>query len=415
MQEGFYPELQRMLSTGWPDAVNGADAGEARRALGKRRLDEADFAVLLSPAAEPFLEDMARRSQAETLRNFGRGIQLFTPLYLANYCTNRCVYCGFSARRDIRRRQLSLEEVEAEARAIAATGLRKILALTGDAPKRTGAPYLADCLRVLARHFSSVAIEVPSMTVEEYALQVEAGADGMTMFQETYNKERYRELHPGGPKADFHFRLDAPERALLGGMRSVNLGPLLGVADWREDVMAVAAHARFLMRKYPQAEVSISLPRMRPHTEGGEVAFHPDAVDDFHFVQILTALRCYLPQCGITLSTREPAALRDRIIPLGVTRVSAGVNTAVGGHADEAAKKRAAAAPEERDKPQFDISDERSVDEMAAALHGLGFQPVFADWLLPGKGEAALNPGIAAALGAPGALGVLNGPLGGAA
>jgi 2-iminoacetate synthase len=221
----------------------------------------------------------------------------------------------------------------------------------------------------------------------------------MTMFQETYNKERYKELHPGGPKADFHFRLDAPERALLGGMRSVNLGPLLGIADWREDVMAVAAHARYLMRKYPQAEVSISLPRMRPHTEGGEVPFRPDSVDDFHFVQILTALRCCLPQCGITLSTREPAWLRDRLIPLGVTRVSAGVNTAVGGHAGQEARTRTGGAGEDEDKPQFDISDGRSVDEMAEALRRLGFQPVFADWLLPGQGDAALHPGIATALG----------------
>lgn len=399
MQDGFYPELQRLMTTGWRETVNSAEAEAVRLVLSKRTLNEEDFATLLSPAAEPFLEEMAKRSQAETLRNFGRGIQFFTPLYLANYCTNRCVYCGFSTRRDIKRRMLSLEEVEAEAKAISATGLRKILALTGDDPKRTGAPYLAECLKVLARHFSSVAIEVPSMTVEEYALQVAAGADSMTMFQETYNKERYRELHPGGPKADFHFRLDAPERALMGGMRSVNLGPLLGIADWREDVMAVAAHARYLMRKYPQAEVSISLPRMRPHTEGGEVAFHPDDVDDFHFVQVLTALRCYLPQCGITLSTREPAWLRDRIIPLGVTRISAGVNTAVGGHTNEEAKKREALAPEDEDKPQFDISDERSVDEMVDALHRLGYQPVFADWLLPGQGDAELNPGITTALG----------------
>jgi 2-iminoacetate synthase len=290
---------------------------------------------------------------------------------------------------------LTLKEVEAEAEIIASTGLRKILALTGDDPKRTGASYLADCIKILSAYFSSVGIEVPSMTVEEYAMQVAAGADSMTMFQETYNPERYACLHPGGPKRNFPFRLDAPERALMGGMRGANLGPLLGLADWREDVFAVASHARWLMRKYPDAEISVSLPRMRPHTEGGEVAFKPCEVSDLHFVQILTALRCYLPQAGITLSTREPAWLRDKLVPLGITKLSAGVCTAVGGHAGA---ERSASGTEE-DKPQFDISDGRSVDEMVKALLDNGYQPVFADWLLGDPASAALTNGIALSLG----------------
>jgi 2-iminoacetate synthase len=333
---------------------------------------------------------MAQRAREETLRHFGRSIQLFTPLYLANYCTNRCVYCGFSARRKIRRSMLVPEEVEAEAKIIAATGLRKILALTGDAPGKTGAAYLASCLRVLARHFSSVGIEVPSMTVEEYAMQVEAGADSMTMFQETYNRERYAELHPAGPKRDCLFRLDAPERAVLGGMRAVNLGPLLGLGDWRADVFLAGLHAAFLLKKYPQTEISMSLPRMRPHVEGGESAFIPQSVNERDLVQALTALRCYLPQMGITLSTREPAWLRDKLLPLGVTRVSAGVSTSVGGHS--------AGTADEEAKPQFDISDSRSVDEMARDLAKMGYQPVFADWLLPGAGRAELSPGLESAL-----------------
>ena len=392
--KGFWPELQRIQSVSVSRAVASASDAAVLAALCKTRLSAGDLLTLLAPAAENHLEIMARRAQAETLRHFGRAVQLFTPLYLANYCINRCVYCGFNARRGIARRKLDLDEVEAEAQAIAATGLRKILALTGDAPQISGAPYLAACVRVLSRYCSSVAIEVPSMSVEEYALQVEAGADSMTLFQETYNQKRYAQLHLSGPKRAFFYRLDAPERALQGGMRAVNLGPLLGLANWREDVFTVALHARWIMRHYPDAEVSISLPRMRPHTEGGEAAFKPDAVSDLHFVQILTALRCFLPQCGITLSTREPAWLRDKLIPLGVTRVSAGVSTAVGGHtfkgeqADTAAKER----------PQFAIADERSVMEMVEALHNMGYQPVFADWLLPGNGAAPLTGGVADAL-----------------
>ncbi|MDR1241301.1 MAG: 2-iminoacetate synthase ThiH [Deltaproteobacteria bacterium] len=398
MEDGFYPELMRIQAMDIDAALQAADKTAVQAALAKPVLDEEDLLILLSPAAENFLEETARRSQAETLRNFGRSMQLFTPLYLANYCTNRCVYCGFSTKRRIRRRMLTLEEVAAEAETISATGLRKILALTGDDPKRTGALYLAGCVRVLAGYFSSVGVETPAMTVEEYRLQVDAGADSMTMFQETYNRERYAVLHPGGPKKNFFFRLDAPQRALMGGMRGVNLGPLLGLADWRGDVLATASHARWLMDRYPDAEISVSLPRMRPHTEGGEAAFKPAEVDNLHFVQILTALRCYLPQAGITLSTREPAWLRDKLAPLGVTRVSAGVCTAVGGHTDTGAES---VAEQTEDKPQFDISDERSVDEMARDLLRIGYQPVFADWLIGGPADAALTGSIAGSLGNP--------------
>ena len=395
---GFWEKLQDLAEFPMEKASRTATGDDAKRVLQNPRLGVEDLAVLLSPAAESHLEAMARRAQAETLRHFGRTVQLFAPLYLANYCTNRCIYCGFNAKRDILRQKLSLEEVALEAKSIAASGIRKILALTGDAPNITGAAYLADCIRVLSGYFTSVAIEVPSMTVEEYALQVAAGADSMTMFQETYNPERYASLHLSGPKRDFFFRLDAPERALLAGMRAVNLGPLLGIASWRADVMAVAVHARWLMERYPHAEISISLPRMRPHTEGGEEPFRPDHVGNLHFVQILTALRCFLPQCGITLSTREPAWLRDKLIPLGVTSVSAGVSTVVGGYGQSSEQ---GTAGEER-MPQFAISDGRSVGQMASALQGMGYQPVFADWLLHGNGTEALTNSVAGALGQTG-------------
>ncbi len=394
LADGFFPRLAALAAESpWAAAYGEADV---RAALAAPRLTEKDFLALLSPAAEPFLEQTARRAHDETLRHFGRAVQLFTPLYLANFCTNRCVYCGFNARRDIPRRMLSLEQVEEEAKAIAASGLRRILALTGDAPARTGARYLADCVAVLARHFPSVGIEVPSMTVEEYALVVSAGADSMTMFQETYNESLYAALHPAGPKRDFVFRLDAPQRAAMGGMRSVNLGPLLGLDDWRRDIFCAGAHAAFLQRSRPDLEVSMSFPRMRPcgapPSSKEEREFRPLDVSDRHFVQALTAFRCFMPQAGITLSTREPAWLRDKLIPLGVTRVSAGVSTFVGGHTKER---------KQEDEPQFAISDPRSVAVVAAALEGMGYQPVFTDWLLCGDATASPAPGIETAPAGP--------------
>ncbi len=374
---------------------------DVRKSLAADRISERDFLILLSSAAEKFLEPMARRAQDETIRHFGKTVQLFTPLYLANFCTNRCVYCGFNTKRSIPRQMLTLDEVEAEARAIAATGLRKILALTGDAPAKTGAGYLADCVKILARHFSSVGIEVPSMTVEEYAHVASAGADSMTMFQETYNELLYLKLHPAGPKRNFAFRLDAPQRAIIGGMRSVNLGALLGLDHWRRDMFYTGLHAAFLQERYPEQEVAVSLPRMRPYgerpTTREEREFTPQVVSDRHFVQCLLAFRCFMPQAGITLSTREPAHLRDKLIPLGVTKVSAGVCTGVGGHV--------AGTDIEDREPQFDISDPRSVDEMVDVLERLGYQPVFTDWVLPRAGTDVLSEGVVQALGQTGISG----------
>lgn len=390
MQEGFYAELAKGYE--FFDSFSFAEVTEnqVEKSLASPYLDEYDFLVLLSPAAQKYLEPMARRAQDETIRHFGKTIQFFTPLYLANFCTNRCVYCGFNTNRSIPRQMLSLEEVEQEAKAIAATGLRRILALTGDAPAKTGASYLADCVAVLARYFPSVGIEVPSMTVEEYALVVNAGTDSMTMFQETYNEVLYEKLHPAGPKRDFGFRVDAPERAIMGGMRSVNLGALLGLDNWRRDIFQTARHAVFLQTKYPEQEVSLSLPRIRPcgekPTTQAERDFAALPVNDKDFVQALLAFRCFMPQAGITLSTREPAWFRDKVIPLGITRISAGVSTAVGGHVEETKGKD--------HEPQFDISDPRSVDEMVAVIESLGYQPVFTDWLLYGTGEGHLTQGV---------------------
>jgi 2-iminoacetate synthase len=324
------------------------------------------------------------------MRRFGLARRLFAPLYLANHCTNRCVYCGFHEGSGIRRGALTTEEIEAEAEALYATGLRRVLALTGDAPKRTGADYIASAVAVLARRFSSVGIEVPALTVEEYAGIARAGADGMTMFQETYDPELYARMHQSGPKRVFANRLDAPQRAAEAGMRSVNLGALLGVGDWRGVIFMTAMHAVFLQRGFPGLEIGFSLPRIRP--AASDSSFRPAPVSDRDFVQALTALRCFMPHACITLSTRERAFMRDKLLPLGVTTVSAGVCTGVGGYA----------RPTPKNNAQWTIHDERSVDEMAADMKKLGFLPVFSDWLLPGGGDLPLTGALRSAVGRTG-------------
>lgn len=365
-------ELARRFAQAGEDAVLraicAAEQGDA--------LTEDDYIALLSPAAAPHLERMAEAAHTLTRRNFGRAIQLFTPLYLANYCTNRCVYCGFNTGNDIARRKLSMEEIDAEGAAIAATGLRHILLLTGDAPKLTGPEYIADAARVLRKHMPGISVEVYSLTEEEYALLAQAGVDGMTMFQETYNEELYAKLHPAGPKRDFRFRLDAPDRAGQAKLRSLNVGALLGLDDWRMDSFFTGLHARWLQCHYPAADIALSVPRMRPHV-GVFDDVHP--VSDRDLVQIITAARLFLPTAGIVVSSRESAQFRDRLMRIAVTRVSAGVSTAVGGHAG--------APAHDDDSPQFDIADPRSPAQMSEAIRALGLSPVFKYWE-PLEGES---------------------------
>ncbi|WP_338667257.1 2-iminoacetate synthase ThiH [Pseudodesulfovibrio methanolicus] len=374
----FYP-LMETYAEGLPDArFDDFTEQDVRRAINRTTATVEDFMALMSPAASSLLEEMARKASRLTVQHFGRTVSLFTPLYLANICTNHCVYCGFNCTNRIHRSMLSLEEVDAEGAAIAATGLRNLLILTGDAPAKTGVDYLEACTRVLNRHFPSVSIEVFAMTEEEYARLVRAGVDGMTMFQETYDEKLYAVLHPKGPKRDYRFRLDAPERACRAGMRVVNIGALLGLGDWRRDALLTGLHAAYLMHNYPETDIAVSLPRMRPHVGDWEPA---TIVSDRDMVQFLMALRLFLPRVGITISTRENAEFRENILPLGVTRMSAGVSTAVGGHADETSG--------EENTGQFDISDARSVDEVCAALRSRGYQPVFKDWepLFETRGE----------------------------
>ncbi|SMP39909.1 2-iminoacetate synthase [Desulfonatronum zhilinae] len=349
-----------------PKVIHDSQRQDVLRALGKNRLGPEDLLALLSPAAGVMLEELARKAAVLTLQHFGRAVQLFTPLYVSDFCANRCVYCGFNAEQKGPRRQLSLEEVRVEAEHIVATGLRQILVLTGDARAKAPPEYLEQILGVLREFFPSLLLEVYALTQEEYARMIAAGAEGLTIYQETYDPELYARMHPSGPKRDYAFRLDAPERACRAGMRWVGISALYGLGDWRQDAFWAAMHARWLQDRHPGAEIGLSLPRMRPHAGAWE-SEHP--VSDRELTQILLAQRLFLPRAGITLSTREPARLRENLLPLGVTRLSAGVSTSVGGHgADQAGT------------PQFEVADDRSVGDIAAMLRGKGFQPVFKDW-----------------------------------
>ncbi|MDR2549088.1 MAG: 2-iminoacetate synthase ThiH [Desulfobulbus sp.] len=344
---------------------------DVERVLGKDKPGAMDFLTLLSHRAAGHLEAMARRAHQLTVQHFGRTIQMFIPLYISNHCTNHCAYCGFNHNNPILRRKLSLEEIETEARAIAATGMQHILFLTGEAPRFTPMQYLEEAARLLKRHFASVAIEVYPLEVEEYRRLRQAGVDGMTLFQETYDQAVYKRVHPAGRKRDYHWRLNAPERAAKGGMRAVNIGPLLGLAEPRREMFFTGLHARYLENSYLETEVAISLPRFN----AAEGNFLPDfRVDDKTFVQFLTALRIFLPRAGLTISTRESATFRDRILPLGATRYSAGSSTGVGGYTEIRVEQT----------PQFEITDDRSVDEVAAAIVARGYQPVYKDWDLIG-------------------------------
>jgi 2-iminoacetate synthase len=347
-------------------AIHGYQRQDVLRALDKDRLGPDDLLTLLSPVAGTMLEELARKAAAVTLRHFGRAVQLFTPLYVSDFCTNRCVYCGFNAEQKNKRRQLTLEEVRVEAEHIATTGLRQILVLTGDARAKAPPEYLEQVLAVLREFFPSLLLEVYALTQEEYARMIAAGAEGLTIYQETYDPEQYARMHLSGPKQDYVFRLDTPERACRAGMRWVGIGALYGLGEWRMDAFWAAMHARWLQDRYPGAEIGLSLPRMRPHAAGWQPE-HP--VSDRDLAQILLAQRLFLPRATITLSTREAPGLRENLLPLGVTRLSAGVSTSVGGHgADQAGT------------PQFEVADDRGVGEIAAMLRNKGYQPVFKDW-----------------------------------
>ena len=334
-------------------------------ALAKDNPSDLDFLALLSEAAKDYLEPMARKAEALTRRHFGNSMLIFTPLYISNICDNLCPYCSFARHRRIDRRHLSFDEIRRESVAIAQTGIRHILVLTGESRRLAGPDYLTESIRIVKNEFSTVSLEVYPLTKEEYAGCARAGADALTLYQETYDEAAYAALHQGGPKEDYRFRLDAPERACQAGMRAVTVGALMGLGDPDSEAFFTGMHARYLQKNHPAVEVSVSFPRIRPLSGDFEP---PYPVSDSWFVQVLLATRIFLPFAGITVSTRESRRLRDNVMPLGVTKMSAGVSTAVGGRL---------AAPS---TAQFEIADTRSVDELKRDLVARGFQPVMHDW-----------------------------------
>jgi len=362
----FLSGLQRFDEIQYKNALGTATMDTVKQVLNKRVIELEDVAVLLSPAADQCLEEMAMRAHVKRTQHFGKAVVLYTPLYLANHCVNGCTYCGYNVHHKINRHILSTDEIEKEAQAISATGLKHILVLTGESAHHTPVSYIVDAVRILKKYFESISIEIYPLTQEEYNQVIEAGVDGLTIYQEVYEPSIYDMVHVSGPKKDYEFRINAPERAAKEGIRSVNVGALLGLDDWRLEAFKTAWHAAYLQKKYPELELAVSLPRIRPHVGGFQVD-HP--VDDRAFVQIMLAIGCFLPSVGLTLSTREKAEFRNNLVPLGATKLSAGVSTAVGGHSSEDASDA-----------QFEISDTRSVEEMQSFLLSIGYQPVFKDW-----------------------------------
>jgi 2-iminoacetate synthase len=341
---------------------------DARRALATESRRPEDFAALLSPAAAPLLEEMAREARRETRARFGNSVSLFTPLYIANYCENQCLYCGFNRGNRIARARLDEAGIEREMRIIAESGLEEILILTGESRKMSGLDYIGNACKIARKHFRLVGLEIYPVDSEEYARLHSCGADFVTVFQETYDPEAYGAVHAGGRKRCFPYRFNAQERALKGGMRGVGFAALLGLADFRRDAFATGLHAWLLARKYPHAEISFSCPRLRPIPGAGGI--RPREIGEAELLQVICAYRLFMPFAGITISSRESARFRDNAVGIAATKISAGVDVGVGGRSGEA-----------DGDGQFEIDDGRSVGEIRAMLLSRGMQPVMSEYL----------------------------------
>lgn len=350
------------------DAIIHASAADVERALAKAAIGDTltDYMPLFSPAADDFLEEMAQLSYAITRRRFGNIIQLYAPLYISNECSNSCLYCGFNITNKIQRTTLSSEETEQEAAILFREGFRHILLVSGEHRRKLPVDALAEIALRIHGRFSSVAIEVYPMKEEEYAVMAASGVDGLTLYQETYDRDVYAAVHPAGPKRDFEWRLQTHDRGGRAGLRKLGVGSLLGLSDWRIDGFYTALHARYLTETYWRSHIQVSFPRLR-HAEGDFATPHP--VSDRDLAHLICAMRLILPDAGLLLSTREPAYLRDHLIPLGITMMSAGSRTEPGGYSN----------PEGAGK-QFEIEDRRSPREVAESIIQRGFEPVWKDW-----------------------------------
>ena len=357
------------------DAMNEYDyekytAKDVERALAHESRTPEDFAALLSPAALPYLEQMAQVAKAEKEKHFGNSVNMFTPIYIANYCENFCIYCGFNCHNKINRAKLNAQEIEKEMAAVAKTGLQEVLILTGESRKYSDVKYIGEACKIARKYFKVIGLEVYPMNSDEYAYLHECGADYVTVFQESYNSDKYETLHLAGHKRIFPYRLNAQERALKGGMRGVGFAALLGLDDFRKDAFATGMHAYLLQRKYPHAEIAFSCPRLRPIINNDKI--NPMDVHEPQLLQVVCAYRLFMPFSSITVSTRECSRVRDNLVNIAATKISAGVSTGIGEHVEEI---------ENKGDDQFEISDGRSVEEVYEALLDEGLQPVMNDYV----------------------------------
>ena len=375
----YWPEMEVLEESTVMDQVleameaydyNAYTAQDVIRALNKENRGPEEFKALLSPAAEPFLEEMARLATLETRKHFGNSVYLFTPLYISNYCENYCIYCGFNCHNKIRRARLDEAQIEKELKAIAATGLEEILILTGESRAKSDIAYIGEACKLARKYFKMVGLEVYPMNSEDYAYLHQCGADYVTVFQETYNADKYETLHLAGHKRVFPYRLNAQERALKGGMRGVAFAALLGLDDFRKDAFATGMHAFLLQRKYPHAEISFSCPRLRPIVNNADI--NPKDVHEKQLLQVMCAYRLFMPFAGMTISTRERAGFRDHVIGMAATKISAGVSTGIGSHAEDSG---------EQGDDQFEIADGRNVEEIVEAIKARDLQPVMNDYV----------------------------------
>lgn len=354
-------------------------AKDVRAALEHETCTIEDFKALISPAAEPFLEQMAERARRETSKHFGNTVYLFTPLYIANYCENYCVYCGFNCYNHINRVKLTMEQIEKEMKVIADSGMEEILILTGESRGKSSVEYIGEACKLARKYFRMVGLEIYPVNTDEYRYLHECGADYVTVFQETYDTDKYETLHLMGHKRVWPYRFDAQERALRGGMRGVAFSALLGLSDFRKDALASALHVYYLQRKYPHAEMSLSCPRLRPIINNDKI--NPLDVHEKQLCQIICAYRIFLPFVGITVSSRESASFRDGIVKIAATKVSAGVSTGIGDHDSKYNGKE---NEEPQGDEQFEINDSRSLDKMYQDIAEEGLQPVLNDYLYIG-------------------------------
>lgn len=374
----YLPDMEQ-IDSDIPDRViaemNGYDTSiytenDVRRALEHDEKTVDDFKALLSPAALPLLEEIAEAARAETKKHFGNSVNMFTPLYISNYCENYCIYCGFNCHNKIHRAKLNAEEIEHEMQAIAKTGLQEILILTGESKKMSDVKYIGEACKIARKYFKVVGLEVYPMNSDEYRYVHECGADYVTVFQETYNSDKYETLHLAGHKRIFPYRVNTQERALMGGMRGVGFAALLGLSDFRKDAFATGMHAYLIQRKYPHAEIAFSCPRLRPIINNDKI--NPKDVHEPQLLQVICAYRLFMPFASITISTRECQRFRDNVVDIAATKISAGVDVGIGGHDGEREKKG---------DEQFEISDSRNVDEVYKALTDKGLQPVMSDYI----------------------------------